>query len=285
MPGTAPGLVCPLGDKVIYAVPGVPYEMREMLLGTVLPDLQRRAGVSAVIKSRTLRTWGQSESGLAEMLAGRLAELDETGNPTLAFLASGIEGLKVRITAKAPDEAAVNRILADEAARVIEILGDLVFGSDDDAMESVVIGLLRDQGLSLGVAESLTGGLVGARLNAVLNAGEVLRGAIACCADEVKFDLLGLPRGPVITEEAVASMARAACRILGSDVGLGITGVAGPAEEEGQPVGTVLVAVAIDGETEVHRVRLPGDREQLRQYAVISLLNLLRLRLIARMGS
>jgi nicotinamide-nucleotide amidase len=285
MPGTAPGLVCPVGEKIVYAVPGVPYEMREMLLGTVIPDLQRRAGVSAVIKSRTLRTWGQTEAGLAEQLGGRMAELDETGNPTIAFLASGIEGLKVRITAKAPDQAAVDAILADEEARLTEILGDLIFGSDDDTMESVIIQLLRDQGLTLGVAESLTGGLVGARLTAVPGASDVFRGAVVSYASDVKFDLLGVPQGPVISEEAAQSMALGACRLLGANVGLGITGVAGPTEQEGQPVGTVLVAVAIDDETETHRVRLPGDRERLRQYAVISLLNLLRLRLLGRVGS
>ena len=91
MPGTAPGLVCPLGEKVIYAVPGVPSELKVMVEGTVIPDLRARAGLPSVIGSRVLRTWGQSESGLAEMLAGRIDELDTTGNPTLAFLASGIE--------------------------------------------------------------------------------------------------------------------------------------------------------------------------------------------------
>ena len=104
-PGTAPGLVCPIGDpdhgQVIYAVPGVPYEMKEMVEGTVIPDLQQRAGVQAVIRSRTLRTWGMSESGLAEVLAERIDELDQSGHATIAFLASGIEGLKVRVTAKA----------------------------------------------------------------------------------------------------------------------------------------------------------------------------------------
>ena len=89
MPGTAPGLICPLGEQVIYAVPGVPTEMREMVLGSILPDLQQRLDLNAVIKSRILRTWGQSESGLAEMLATRIDELDRQGNPTIAFLASG----------------------------------------------------------------------------------------------------------------------------------------------------------------------------------------------------
>ncbi len=112
MPGTAPGLVCPVGDKVIYAVPGVPFEMREMMEGTVLADLQRRAGQTAEIRSRVLRTWGHGESALAETLAERIDELDKLGTATLAFQASGIEGIKVRITAKAADNAAAEEIVA-----------------------------------------------------------------------------------------------------------------------------------------------------------------------------
>ena len=109
MPGTAPGLVCPIGGKVIYAVPGVPREMKEMFTGTILPDLRRRAGQSAVIRSRVLRSWGLSESGIDEMLTDRMAELDKRGNPTIAFQASGIEGIKVRLVAKCDDEATAKR--------------------------------------------------------------------------------------------------------------------------------------------------------------------------------
>jgi nicotinamide-nucleotide amidase len=141
MPGTAPGLVCPVGDKIVYAVPGVPHEMREMLNGTVIPDLQKRAGLSAVIRSRVLRTWGQTESGLAEMLAGRIEELDAPGNPTLAFQASGIEGIKVRITAKAGSAEEAETILSGEEARLRAILGDAIFGIDNETMESVVIDM------------------------------------------------------------------------------------------------------------------------------------------------
>ena len=116
MPGTAPGLVCPVGDKVIYAVPGVPSEMREMVAGTILPDLRRRMGQTAVIRSRVLRTWGASESGVAEMVADRVDELDKLGNPTIAFQASGIDGIKVRIVAKCDDEATAKRVLDSEEA-------------------------------------------------------------------------------------------------------------------------------------------------------------------------
>lgn len=280
MPGTAPGLLCPVNGKVLYAVPGVPHEMREMLIGTVIPDLQKRAGLAAVIRSRVLRTWGHSESGLAEMLAGRIDELDVLGNPTLAFQASGIEGIKVRITAKAGGAQEAESILADEEARLRGIIGDLVFGVDDDSMESVVIDMLRERGLSLGVAESLTGGLMGARFTSVPGASDVFRGGIVSYASDVKFSLLGVPQGPVVSANAAKAMAEGARRALRADVALATTGVAGPAEQEGQPVGTVFLGLAMDGVSEAQRVQLPGDRQRIRQYAVISAVNLLRRRLM-----
>jgi nicotinamide-nucleotide amidase len=280
MPGTAPGLVCPVGDKIVYAVPGVPHEMREMLNGTVIPDLQKRAGLSAVIRSRVLRTWGQTESGLAEMLAGRIEELDAPGNPTLAFQASGIEGIKVRITAKAGSAEEAETILSGEEARLRAILGDAIFGIDNETMESVVIDMLRDRGLSLGIAESLTGGLMGARITSVPGASDVFRGSIVSYASDVKFALLGVPEGPVVTEQAARAMAEGARRALGADVALATTGVAGPAEQEGQPVGTVFLGLAMNDTSEAEQVKLPGDRQRIRQYAVISAFNMLRKRLM-----
>ena len=281
MPGTAPGLICPLGDQVIYAVPGVPHEMRTMVGATVLPDLQRRAGLRAVIRSRVLRTWGHSESGLAEMLAPRIEELDRLGNPTLAFQASGIEGIKVRVTAKAADDAAALAILAAEEASLRSLLGDYVFGIDDETMESVVLDLLRARGLSLAVAESVTGGLVGARLTAIPGASEVLRGGLVAYASDLKFELLGVPEGPVVSLAAAAAMAAGVRRLLKADVGLATTGVAGPSEQEGQPVGTVFLGLALGDQVEFDGRKLPGDRNRVRQYGVISLLNFLRLRLLA----
>ena len=177
-PGTAPGLVCPVGEKVIYAVPGVPYEMHQMMNTAILPDLIRRAGLKAVIKSRVLRTWGHSESRLAELLADHIDELDVRGNPTLAFLASGIEGLKVRITAKGDDEDSVARLIEEEETRVRKALGETVFGTDEQTMESVVLDLLRAKGLTLALAEITSGGIASVRFSALDPRGEVFRGSI-----------------------------------------------------------------------------------------------------------
>jgi nicotinamide-nucleotide amidase len=281
--GTAPGLICPLGRKVIYAVPGVPYEMKEMVERAVVPDLQARAGsASATIVSRTLRTWGLAESALAESIASRLSVLDATGNPTIAFLASGIEGIKVRITAKAGDEATARALLDAEEAEVRALLGTVVFGVDDETMEVAVARLLGRAGLSLGLAESVTGGLVAARLTAVAGASEWFRGAVVSYDRQVKYSLLGVSDGPVVSESAATEMAVGAARVLGADVGLAVTGVAGPTEQDGQPVGTVWLGLALDGVASAVRIRLPGDRERIRQFAAISLLDLLRHRLLER---
>ena len=284
--GTAPGLICPVGHKVVYAVPGVPYEMTEMMERAIVPDLQLRAGTVATILSRTLKTWGAAESKLAELLAPRLEALDGAGasGATIAFLASGIEGIKVRITVKSPDAEAAKGLLSAEEAQVRLILGDLVFGVDDDTMESSVGHLLRAADLTLGVAESLTGGLVGSRLTNVIGASEWFRGGIVSYASEVKFDVLGVPEGPVVSEDAAKAMAVGARRVLGADVGLAFTGVAGPAEQDGQPPGTVFVGLAMPGsppEGEATLLKLPGDRERVRQFAAISGLDLLRKRLLA----
>jgi len=282
--GTAPGLICPLGNKVVYAVPGVPYEMAEMFDRAILPDLRARmaeAGEEGVIASRVLRSWGASESGLAEALQDRIDALDAGGDVTLAFLASGMEGIKVRITARARTMEDVSALLDKEEVEVRrainERLGDIVFGVDDESMEVAVAQRLVARGLTFGVAESLTGGLIASRLVNVPGASAWFRGGVVAYDSQVKFDVLGVPAGPVVTEPAAAAMAEGAARVTGAEVGLGITGVAGPDEQEGVAPGTIFVGLALPGEpTQTRQLRVPGDRERVRQYGAISALDLLR---------
>ena len=278
--GTAPGLVCPVTidghEKVVFALPGVPHELYEMFDRAVLPELTRRSGEPAVIGSRVLRTWGESESGLNERLDDLIAELDERGTPTLAFLASGWEGLTVRLTATRADRDAACAVLDEWEGRVRQIVGDIVFGVDDETMESVVLDELRRRGLTLALAESVTGGLVGARLTGIAGASDVVRGSIVSYATDVKHDLLDVSDGPVVSEQAAIEMADGARRVLGADVGMSLTGVAGPTEQDGVAVGTLWVGIAGLGPTTARMVRLPGQREQMRQFAVITSLDLLR---------
>lgn len=303
--GTAPGLICPVGNKVVYAVPGVPHEMMEMFERGILPDLRRRmaeAGERSVIVSRVLRTWGTAESALAEALQGRIDVLDAAGSAaaagagtgadgdgggrpasgvTIAFLASGIEGIKVRLTARAATAEEARRLLDDEDREVRAVLdeqlGDIVFGTDDDTMESALAAVLLARGLTLGVAESLTGGLIASRLVDVPGASKWFRGGVVAYDTSVKQSVLAVPEGPVVTAEAAGAMAEGARRVLGSDIGLGITGVAGPDDQEGVAPGTVFVGLAMPGGDRLTReLHLPGDRQRVRQFSAISALDLLR---------
>ncbi len=268
MPGTAPGLVCPIGDKVIYAVPGVPSEMREMMLGTILPDLTRRAGQKSVIRSRVLRTWGMSESGLAEVLAKRFDELDRLGNPTIAFQASGIDGIKVRVVAKCDDEEAARRLLDAEEALIRGLLGDVVFGIDEQSMETVVLDLLRRRGMTLAAAETVSGGVLSARMTEADPTMQIFRGA-RIGRDVPQRDGAG-------AEERAASAAAQVRAELGADVGLAAVA---PEPAEGHATGAVFLCADIAGATHRETVLLTPDRRRMREYSVISLLNLLRRRL------
>ncbi len=274
MPGTAPGLVCPLTvdgvDKVIYAVPGVPHEMREMMLGTVLDDLRRRGGDASVIRSRVLRTWGYGESAIAETLAHRVDALDESGHATIAFQASGIEGIKVRITTKAPDEAAAEAIIAAEETLIRELLGDYIFGIDDESMETVVLKMLRGRGLSFAAAENLTGGILSSRMTALDPGMDIFRGATIAPhgTNENALTLAGEDRAL-----AAASHAR---EMIGTDIGIAALA---PPEGEDHPPGTVFVAVVLPDYAEAKTVALPGVLSRMRSYAVITALDLLRKRL------
>jgi nicotinamide-nucleotide amidase len=283
--GTAPGLICPVVvdgvEKVVYAVPGVPHEMKDMLERAVLPDLRRRNGDPSVIVSRTLRTWGESESGLNERLDPVIDDLEAAGTPTLAFLASGWEGIKVRLTAKAATAEDAAALLAPVEARIRSILGDQVFGVDDDTMESVVLQLLRERGWRLGLAESVTGGLVAGRITNVPGSSEVFVGSVVSYASEVKFEVLGVDPGPVVNEQAARQMAEGARRVLHTDVAVSLTGVAGPAEQDGMPAGTLCVGIALPDRTITRTLRLPGLRDQMRQMSVITALDLLRRELLA----
>ncbi len=291
--GTAPGLICPVesptGSKVIYALPGVPSEMKEMALRAVFPELIRRRGSGSVIMSRVIRTWGLPESVLAEILAPRIRELDanaaDSGNgmsPTLAFQASGIDGVKVRVTVKAADALSATILLDSEEEIVRGLLGDAVFGVDSVTMEIAVGAMLAEGGLTLGLAESVTGGLIASRIVATPGASTWFRGSVVAYGSGVKQDVLGISDGPVVKREAAREMAEAARRLFGAAIGLATTGVAGPDRQENVEVGTVHVGLSGPGEhTAVLSVQLPGDREQVRQLASISALDLLRRELIS----
>ncbi len=276
--GTAPGLALKHEGTWIFALPGVPQEMEELLVQHVLPRLRAETGDDRTLVSRLIRTWGRSESQVAE----RLDDLFQASeNPSIAFLASSGE-IKVRVTAKAATEAEANALIEPVEAEVRSRLGSSVFGVDDETVESVVLDLARERGWSLGTAESATGGLVATRLTSMAGASDVFRGSIVAYATDIKRDVLAVDGavlgGGVVTEEVALAMAEGARARLGVDVAVAVTGSAGPTEQE-QPVGTMVVAVATPEGVRVRTLRLPGDRERVRTYASTAALHLMRLAL------
>jgi nicotinamide-nucleotide amidase len=257
--------------------------MTDMFQRAILPDLlarERASGATSVISSRVLRTWGASESALAEAVGERFDALEDDARVTIAFLASGIEGIKVRITARGDDAAHAARLLADEEvhvrALIVDQLGDIIFGVDEETMEDVVAQRLLARGATLAVAESVTGGLIASRLVNVVGASTWFRGGVVSYASHVKFDLLGVSEGPVVSALAARQMAHGVRRVMGADIGLSVTGVAGPEEQDGQAPGTVFVGVALGEILRDASLRLPGDRPRIRAYSAISALDVLR---------
>ena len=283
--GSAPGLRMELADGVVYALPGVPREMQAMVEQTVLPDLLARVDRPVAIVARTLRTAGVWESEVAQLLAPEVERCAETGNPTIAFLAGGGQ-VRVRIlaTAATTDEARALVAPVEQFARAR--LGEAVYGVDDDTLDGVVHRLLAARSATVAVAESLTGGLLGAALTAMPGSSATFRGGITAYATDAKAGVLGVPaeildrHGAVATETAEA-MAAAARERLGATYGLALTGVAGPGEQEGNPPGTLHIGLAGPAGVRSWSTRLPGDREWVRQLAVIAALDRLRRHLTA----
>jgi nicotinamide-nucleotide amidase len=274
--GTAPGLIVAApGGATIYAMPGVPGEMIEMMDSTILPDLRARTG--QVLVSRTLRCAGIGESRVAEILADLFAA---SANPSIAYLASAGE-VKVRLTAKATKVDAAEEAIAPLAAQIADRLGDVVFSTEDETLEQVILRLLSDSGRTLACAESLTGGSVGSRLTSVPGASAAFAGSAVVYTAASKRSILGVRQetldGPGVVSEACArEMAEGARRIFGADVALSLTGAAGPEPHGGAEPGTVWIAIDAD---DVHHARgyvATGDRDRVRRWAEQAGLDLVR---------
>ena len=275
--GTAPGLVVEAeAGKRLYAVPGVPAEMREMLNGVILRELREVAGPGGIV-SRVLKMVGLPEARVGELLDDLFRA---SGNPSVAYLASAGE-VKVRLTAKAATEDDARRMIAPIEEEVRRRIGVAVFGTDDDELEGVVGRLLQERGLTVACAESLTGGALTARIVNVPDSSGYFSGGVVAYSEEAKRDVRGVSpetlAGPgMVSEECAREMARGVRKVFGADVGLSTTGVAGPAPLEGRPPGEVWIAAATPDAEEARRFTAPGDRAQVRRWAEQSALDLVR---------
>lgn len=275
--GTAPGLSMDHDGVLLFALPGVPSELYRMLDDHVLPRLRQAAGADQVLVSRVLRTWGHGESAVAVLLDDLY---HASSNPSVAFLASAGE-VKVRLSAKAGSDEAARVLIEPLEDEVRRRLGSSVFATDDETLEQIILDGLRARGWTIGTAESVTSGMVAARLSLLPGSSEVFRGSIIAYAAGVKREVLGVPAGTikaygVVAPETAMAMAEGAAEVLGVDVAVATTGVAGP-DYLGHPPGTVAVAVRTPLDVRSRLLRMPGDRERVRAYATTTVLQLARL--------
>jgi competence/damage-inducible protein CinA-like protein len=276
--GTAPGLMIDHEDTLIFCVPGVPAEMEHLLYEEVIPRLTVASGKTAVLASRLLRTWGRSESDIADMLDDLYRS---STNPSMAFLASGGE-IKIRITAKADDHASASKLIEPMETEVRSRLGAALFGTDEETIERVILRLLNELDYTIAAAESMTGGLVSAALTSLPGSSAVTRGGIVAYDPELKQRLLGVSDVSTIVDlETAEQMARGGRELLGADVVVSVTGSAGPEPLE-KPVGTMVIGVSTPEHTQAKELRMVGDRERVRTYAATSALHLTRLALIGK---
>lgn len=282
--GTAPGFAMEIGSATLYCVPGVPREMEIMVERDVVPGLIARGGL-AVTVSRSVRTAGVDEAAVGEIIASVVERLDAAGNPTIAFLASRGE-TRVRVTGKAGTREAALALVDPVVAEVAGLLGNGVAGLDDEGPEHAIARQLQRLGWNLGVAESVSGGHLAARLVGVPGASSWFVGGLVVYATPTKVSLAGMDpdllerEGPV-SEVTAGALAEGVCDRLRADVGIGVVGVAGPTTQNDQPVGTVCLGLALPGgAVHTRALLLPGrSRAQIQEWAASVALDFARRRL------
>ena len=265
--GTAPGVAFEAGGVRVIMLPGPPRECKAMFTHRVVPYLKSLA--DGVIVSRTLKLFGIGESSMEAQLRD---EMNAMTNPTLAPYAKEGE-CELRITAKAADETAAHTLIDPVEADLRAHFGPLVYGVDVPSLEAVAFALLKEKGLTLGTAESCTGGLVAKRMTDLAGVSSVFRGGVVSYATEVKHTVLGvdqdlLDRYGAVSQPVAQAMAQGARRVLGCDLAISTTGVAGPdPDERGNPVGLVFIGLATPEGTWVRQVHLSMGRERIRHIA------------------
>lgn len=272
--GTAPGWWVEREGRILVAMPGPPQEMQRMWEREVLPRLRTKAE-AGVILSTTFKTFGLSEAGVDELISALLS----SANPTLAVYAKP-EGIQIRLTAKARESEEAKRLMAPMEARVREILGERIWGTDDDTLEGVVGELLTGKRLSLATMESCTGGLLASVLTDAPGSSAYFRGGLVAYSNEMKsawgVDAKLIEERGAVSPEVAQAMATAARLRLGADIGIGITGVAGPTEIEGKPAGTIYIAIDDGRKRRLISGNYPPRRPDVKRWAALAALFELR---------
>jgi nicotinamide-nucleotide amidase len=277
--GTAPGLFVESDGDLIFAVPGPPAEMREMMQREVLPILAEQIGEEVMpVHTRVLRMADIGESSLVAEIEDIIAEQTD---PTIAPYAKPGE-VTLRLATKAADEDEARRKLDEMEQTLRERIGRFIYGVDDESMEVAAGNALRDQGATVAVAESCTGGLVASRITDVSGSSDYMLGGVVAYANEIKQRVLGVS-GEILAEHGAVSdpvaraMALGVRELYGADWGISTTGIAGPTGgTEEKPVGLVYVAIAGPDGVICEELNWPGTREQFKRRVSQNALNMLR---------
>jgi len=282
--GTAPGFHVECDGTLIICLPGVPTEMRWMLRESVLPVLQKHFKMERHVRTKTLRLFGISESALADALGGIMARGQ---NPTVGTNASkGAIGVNIRAEAQTPERA--EELLAEAEKRIRKLVGKYIFGEGRMEMEEAVAQLLEKHNLTIATAESCTGGLLGAMLTNVPGISKYYMEGVICYSNEAKTRLAGVPAELIrakgaVSDDVARALAEGIRKRANTNIGIGITGIAGPAGGTPEkPVGLVYIAVADERGTESREFRFAGDRQMVRLRAALTALNMTRLRILER---
>jgi len=276
--GTAPGVIIEAGKNTVIHLPGPPHEMEHMLENSVLPYLRERFGLQGTILSKVLRTFGLGESSLEERIKDYIKN---QGNPTIALLARNAE-IHVRLTAKAASDAEARALIGGLERQLRERIGEYIFGEDEDTLEAVVGRELAARNLTLALAESCTGGLVTSRITDVPGSSAYLAGTVVCYSNEIKASAVGVPADIIAAHGAVSvetakAMAEGIRSRFGTDIGAGITGIAGPTGAvPGKPVGLVYIAVSGSAGTYCFEHNFTGQRSFIKHRTALAALNHLR---------
>jgi nicotinamide-nucleotide amidase len=280
--GTAPGWWVEKDGRLLIVMPGPPSEMARMWEKEVEQRLRGRS-TDSVIVSRTIKTAGIGEGSVDEMIGSLL----HSDNPTIGVYAK-LDGIHVRVTAKSRSTAEAQALIDPVVAELRQILGTAIWGYDAEEMQDAVGAMLKEAGLTVAAMESCTGGLLASTLTDTPGSSAYVRGGIVSYATAIKeqFGVSAetIAREGVISAATALAMAEAVRHALGSDIGVGITGVAGPDLQEGKPVGTVFIAVAGPGDAPPTQTgyTFGGSRESIKRRAVTTALTLLRRALLAR---
>ena len=280
--GTAPGLIINENNKILIVLPGPPKEMKAMFNDKVLEYLSDLTGY--IIKSKTLRFLGIGESIIAKKVDNII---NNSKNPTVAPYAKDYEAI-LRITAKDKNEEICNKLIEEKCNEIKDILGEYIYGEDDDNIQGVVGKILCENKLTISTAESCTGGMVAETLISFAGISEVFKEGVITYSNEAKIKRIGVKEETLkeygaVSEETAKEMAEGVAKLANTNIAISTTGIAGPGGGTvDKPVGLVYIGVYIDGETMVQKFNLNGNREAVRRKATMNALNILRKELIKR---